>query len=66
MAGGGISRGSRLADAKRCMLTVGLGGPAGEVLGVEGELGLELLDGVGVVEEEDLDGVCESVTIVSI
>mgnify|MGYP001190245933 CR=1 FL=1 len=34
--------------------TVGLSGPAREVLSVESELRLELLDGVGVVQEEDL------------
>lgn len=33
---------------------VGLSCPAGEVLSVEGELRLELLDRVGVVQEEDL------------
>lgn len=33
---------------------VGLSSPAGEVLSVGSELRLELLDGVGVVQEEDL------------
>lgn len=31
-------------------------GPDGEVLGVQGELALKVLDGVGVLEEEDLWG----------
>lgn len=39
----------------------GVLGPGGEVLGVQGELALELLDRLGVLEEEDLfpDRLCQ-------
>ena len=44
-----------LCKGREGRLTVGLGGPAGEVGGVESELRLQLLDGVRVLEEKNLD-----------